>query len=194
MQNKSTPSSVRPRNRTSSQMIAATYRKLLQIGKVSGAVSFLAAAPYALVQYWQARDAARVEQTLSFYKLYNAKPFTDYREKMTKALVKHKIPFKEAASDEILLSEAQSNLIKTEDAEMELLLLFDFFDGVSVCITAKVCDDDTALKLFKPRARDLYINFYQYMMVQRGNTTTSDFGAGLQLIARSGSPVAAARP
>lgn len=166
-------------------MIAATYRTLVQIGKISGAVSFLVAAPYALFQYWQARDAARVEQTLNFYKLYNAKPFTDYRERITKALVKHKASIEEAATDEARLSRAQFNLIKTEDAEMELLLLFDFFDGVSVCVTAQVCDEDTAAKLFKPRARDLYENFYQYMMDQRANSTRADFGAGLQTIAKS---------
>lgn len=171
-------------------MIAATYKRLLQIGKVSGAISFLLAAPYALVQYWQARDAARVEQTLNFYKLYNAKPFTDYREKITKALVKYKGKLNDAAVNEASLLQVQSDLIKNEEVEMELLLLFDFFDGVTVCVTSQVCDNDTAVQLFKPRALDIYLNFYQYMMSQRANGATQDFGKGLQAIARSGIPVA----
>jgi hypothetical protein len=165
---------------------AAAYRKLLQIGKISGAISFLLAAPYALIQYWQAQDASRVEQTLNFYKLYNAKPFTDYREKMTDELVKHKDDLNRAALSEASLLKVQSDLIKNDNVATELLLLFDFFDGVAVCVTAKVCDDETAVKLFKPRAMDLYVNFYQYMMMQRASNP--DFGLGLQAIAKSRLP------
>jgi hypothetical protein len=128
-----------------------------------------------------------VEQTLNFYKLYNGKPFTDYREKMTKALVKHKDVLNQAAGSEASLLQVQSDLLKNEDAAMELLLLFDFFDGVEVCVTAKVCDDETAVKLFKPRALDLYVNFYQYMMMQRADSNP-DFGTGLQAITKSRLP------
>jgi hypothetical protein len=170
-------------------MIATAYKRLLQIGKISGAVSFLIAAPYALVQYWQARDAARVEQTLNLYRLYNVKPFTDYREKVTKGLVKYRDKLNQAAGSETSLLAVQSKMVKTEDVEMELLLLLDFFDGVRVCVSSKVCDNDTAVQLFKPRALDLYFNFYQYMMFQRANGATPDFGSGLQAIAKSGLPI-----
>jgi hypothetical protein len=69
--------------------------------------------------------------------------------------------------------------------ETELLLLFDFFDGVTVCVTARVCDNDAAIKLFKPRAADIYVNFFQYMMKQRGKSTTRGFGTGVEAIAKS---------
>lgn len=69
--------------------------------------------------------------------------------------------------------------------EADLLLLFDFFDGVTVCVTADVCDNDAAIKLFKPRAADIYLNFYQYMMKQRGKSTTRSFGTGVEAIAKS---------
>ncbi|MBR0812796.1 MULTISPECIES: DUF4760 domain-containing protein [Bradyrhizobium] len=167
-------------------MIARVYRRLIQIGKVSGAISFLIAAPYALVQYWQARDNARVEQTLGFYKLYNSKPFTDYREKLTKALVKYRAQLNVAAQSTEQLLATQVDLVKSEDVEMELLLLFDFFDGVAVCVASDVCDNDTAVRLFRPRAIDIYLNFYQYMKAQRAGQPTSDYGAGLEAIARSG--------
>jgi len=175
-------------------MISRLYRRLLQIGKVSGAISFLIAAPYALVQYWQAREAARIEQTLAFYKQYNAKPFTDYREKLTNALVKRKSQLNAVAADPNQLLAAQLDLIKSEDVEMDLLLIFDFFDGVAVCVAGGVCDNDTAVKLFKPRAIDIYINFYQYMKAQRAGQPTSDFGAGLEAIARAGNDSTKRRP
>jgi hypothetical protein len=167
-------------------MISVFYRRLIQIGKVSGAISFLIAAPYALVQYWQARASTRVEQTLSFYKLFNSTPFTGYREKLTKAVVKHRILLNSAAASKEQLLTAQQELVSAEDVEMELLLLFDFFDGVAVCVASGVCDNDTAVKLFKPRAVDIYLNFYQYMIAQRAGQATQDYGAGLEAIARAG--------
>jgi hypothetical protein len=50
-------------------MIALIYKRLIQIGKVTGAVSFLFAAPYALAQYIESREAARVEQTIALFKM-----------------------------------------------------------------------------------------------------------------------------
>jgi hypothetical protein len=174
-------------------MIAAIYKRLLQIGKVSGAIAFLIAAPYAIFQYWEAQDAARVEQTLNFYKLYNAKPFTDYREKVTKALVKYRDRINTAAIDESSLLAVQNEMIENESIEMDIVLLFDFFDGVVVCVTSKVCDDDTAVRLFKPRATDIYLNFYQYMISRRATSATADFGVGLETVAKSGKPIRVAK-
>lgn len=167
-------------------MLPRLYKRLIQLGKISGAVSFLIAAPYALVQYWEARGNARVEQTLNFYKSYNAKPFIDYREKTTKAVLKFKQQFLDASVDEKRLLEVQLKMISSEDIEMELMLLFDFFDGVSVCVTSNLCDDGAALQLFKPRAAEIYLLFYQFMEYQRGTSASREFGLGLEAIAKAG--------
>src|SRR5712692_10005575 len=140
------------------KMVPTIYKRLIQIGKISGAISFLFAAPYALIQYWQAQKNARIEQTLNMYKLYNAGPFTDYRGKITKALVKNRDKLNQAAVNEISLTAAQTDVVRKENIEMELLLVMDFFDGLAVCVKGQVCDDETAIKLFKPRAYDVYLN------------------------------------
>jgi hypothetical protein len=170
-------------------MIAKIYKRLLQIGKVSGAVAFLFAAPYALIQYIQSKQAGRIEQTLNLFKMYNSPPFVTYREKVTKALIKNKDKINEASKNLDAFQALQFQIVRKEDIETELLLLFDFFDSVTVCVTSDLCDNDTAIKLFKPRATDIYVNFYQYMMAQRGATTTRGFGSGLEAIATSGRPV-----
>jgi hypothetical protein len=170
-------------------MIARIYKRLLQIGKVSGAVAFLIAAPYALFQYIQTKEHGRIEQTLSLFKMYNSSPFTGYRERITKALTKNKKKINDASKEEATFQALQFDIIQQEDIETELLLLFDFFDSVTVCVTSSLCDNDTAIKLFKPRALDIYMNFYQYMVAQRGSTTTRAFGSGVEAIARSGKPI-----
>jgi hypothetical protein len=169
-------------------MIAVVYKRLIQIGKVAGAISFLFAAPYALAQYIQARDAARVEQTMSLFKIYNAPPFSGYREKITSSLAKHKDQIDEASKSPGDYRSLQYQMLKQDDIETELLLLLDFFDGVAVCVTSELCDNDTAIKLFKPRALDLYINYYQYISGQRGALTRRNFGVGLEAIAKSRLP------
>lgn len=170
-------------------MISTAYKRLIQVGKISGAISFLVAAPYALIQYWQSRDNARVEQTLALYKLYNAKPFTDYREKITKAVVAHRSQLNESAIDPAKLLAAQLSVVAEDDVEMDLLLLFDFFDGVAVCVASELCDKTTAIKLFQPRALDIYLNFYQYMQSKRSGTNR-DYGVGLEEIVKAGTVAA----
>lgn len=166
-------------------MISGPYRWLLRLGKVTGAVSFLLAAPYAFGQYVQSKDAGRVEQTLTLFKMYNAAPFTGYREKLTKALVKNKDKIDKASQNVAAFEALQFRIVRQENMEAELLLLFDFFDGVTFCVTANLCDNDTAIRLFKPRAADIYVNFFQYMMKQRGKSTTRGFGIGVEAIAKS---------
>jgi hypothetical protein len=169
-------------------MVPTIYKRLIQIGKISGAISFLFAAPYALIQYWQAQKSARIEQTLNMYKLYNAGPFTGYRGKITKALIKNRDKLNQAAVNEISLTAAQTGVVRKENIEMELLLVMDFFDGLAVCVKGQVCDDETAIKLFKPRAYDVYLNFFQYIKLQRDTSATYDFGGGLEAVAKSGKP------
>ena len=166
-------------------MLTGAYRRLIQLGKVTGAVSFLIAAPYALAQYIEAREAARVEQTLSFFKMYNAVPYSGYREKFTRALIKNRDLIEKAAPDGDAYGKLQLQILSQEDIETETFLLFDFFDGVAVCVSDQLCDSNTAIELFKPRAADIYFNFYQFMVVQRDKTGKRDFGAGVEAIARS---------
>jgi hypothetical protein len=174
-------------------MISSIYKRLIQIGKVSGAVAFLFAAPYALWQYIEVQRAARVEQTITLYKLYNAAPFTTYREHVTKALARNKDQIAKASVSEKDLEKEQFEIISKEDIEVDLLMIFDFFDGVAVCVTSGLCDDPTAVQLFKQRAADIYLNFYQYMTAMRGNTARVQFGWGLQAIAKSGHPTSTPR-
>jgi hypothetical protein len=169
--------------------ISVIYKRLIQLGKVAGAISFLVAAPYALVQYIQSRDAARVEQTISLFKMYNSPPFSGYREKLTRSLAKNKEQIDQASSKSAADFKAlQFQMLKQDDIEPEILLLLDFFDGVAVCVTSKLCDNDAAIKLFKPRALDLYINYFQYISEQRGALAKRSFGLGLEAIAKSQLP------
>jgi hypothetical protein len=165
------------------------YKRLIQIGKVAGAISFLIAAPYALIQYLQAKEATQVEQTLKIYQQYNSSPFMGYREKVSKALIKNKAKMMASAANPKDFETAQLQVVQEGDIETELFMLFDFFDGVTVCVITSICDNDTAIRLFKPRALDIYLSFYQYMMIQRETSATKDFGGGLEAIAKSGTPL-----
>jgi hypothetical protein len=168
------------------------YKMLTQIGKVSGAVSLIFAAlagAYAVWEYYQAKDAVRIEESLGLFKVYNAEPFTTYRKKISKALIANNDQLIKAAMiDERAYDAAQQKMILKEDIGPELLLVFNFFDGVATCVQNHVCDDGTTVMLFQARARDIFVYFYQFMMLKR-TEEASDFGAGLEVIAKSGAPL-----
>ncbi len=173
-------------------MISLIYKRLIQIGKVSGTISLLFAAPYALYQYMQTRDASRVEQTLTLFKQYNSAPFINYRADISKALIKNKDKISKSVDNVEEFGALQLQIVREGDIEPELLLVFDFFDSVAVCVVNHICDDETTIQLFKPRALDIYLSFYQYMVAQRATSATQDFGSGLEAIAKSGAPLAIA--
>jgi hypothetical protein len=114
-------------------MISVIYKRLIQIGKVTGTISFLLAAPYALAQYLQTKDAAQVEQSLNLFKQYNSAPFIGYREKISKVLINNKTKITGAAKVVKEFEKMQLQIVHDGDIETELQLLFDFFDSATVC-------------------------------------------------------------
>ena len=167
-------------------MIPLIYRRLAQLGKVAGAITFLFGIPYGLFQYWQAQKDKMTEQTLGFYKLYNAAPVTTYREQAFRVLSKHKAEIVAGASiGETELTRALLRAISDEDAETPVTFLIDFFDGIAVCVYDGLCHPDTTYRLFGGIARDHYVNFYQFIVAQRVALAPERFGRGLETIARA---------
>lgn len=164
-------------------MIALAYKRLLQLGKVAGALTFLFGIPYGAYQYLQAKHDQRVAQSLQLFKDFNSSPFTQYRERLITAVALYKSQLAAAAKDEKELRNTVLSMIEKQKIEIDLLMMMDFFDGVTVCVVDNLCDADTTERLFGQRARELYINFYQYIDWQRNTIATAEFGLGLETIA-----------
>lgn len=164
-------------------MIANIYKRLLQIGKVAGSLTFLFGIPYGIIQYTEAKQDHRVSQTIDLFKQFNSTPFTIYREHVLGALSEYKTQIAAAARNEDDLKKVTLVMIDKRAIETDLLLLMDFFDGVTVCVITELCDADTTEKLFSGRARELYINFFNYIDLQRNTIAGAKFGIGLETVA-----------
>jgi len=167
------------------RVIPLIYRRLAQLGKVAGAITFLFGIPYGIFQYWQIQKDKMTEQTLGFYKLYNATPITTYREQASKVLSKHKADIIAGAKDEAQLTRALLKAIDDEQAETSVAFMIDFFDGVAVCVYDGLCHPDTTYRLFGGIAREHYVNFYQFIVAQRNGLAPDRFGRGLETIAKA---------
>jgi hypothetical protein len=162
-------------------MIPTLYRFLIRAGKIAGGATFIFGIIYGAFQYYEAKQDRRIEQTLSWYRQFNSPPVSKYRENISRAVAKHQDAIRAAARDETQLSEAVLATIRGEDIEHDIMLLLDFFDGLIYCVTSELCDRQTSVSLFYPRARELYITFYQYIALRRKAAKT--FGNGLEQFA-----------
>lgn len=166
-------------------MIATVYKRLLQIGKVAGTLTFLFGIPYGIFQYIEAKDDGRIKQTLELFKHFNSSPYTDYRRNVLNALAENKSKIADAAKNPQALRDVVLGVVDAKKIETDLLLLMDFFDGVAVCVVTELCDADTTEKLFSGRAREIYVNFLDYIDVHRQTIAGAKFGIGLQTIAQT---------
>jgi hypothetical protein len=166
-------------------MIVIIYKRLLQLAKIAGALTFLFGIPYGIYQFLENKDARRIEQTFDFFKQYNGPPFTTYREKIDEAVSTHKDEIANAAVNEDALAKAISNVIAAGQLETPLALIMDFYDGVAVCVVNDLCDARTTQRLFSRRAREIFTTFYQYIQAQRNGPASSAFGIGLETIAKA---------
>jgi hypothetical protein len=144
---------------------------------IFGAVVVL---PYSIYEYFQKKEAARIEQTLSFFRQYNSPPLITYREMLSTAIETNKDKLVAAAKSEAELQKTIVEILKTSQNESRLLLLFDFFDSLTVCVINRICDAETSRGLFRRHARELFVTYYQYIDLQRKTTAAPDFAVGLE--------------
>src|SRR4030095_6597171 len=113
----------------------------------------------------------------------NNMPIVTYRSDIYKVLAENQETISDAAVDEAQLEAAILSVVKKGAIANQLIMMMDFFDGLVFCVSKHICDPETALDLFYSRSRELYTTFYQYIHLQRRNTSSSDFGLGLQTFA-----------
>ena len=163
-------------------MIALLYKRLLQLGKVAGTITFLFGIPYGLWQYFEKQHESRVEQSLKLFDKFNTAPMATYRERISKVVAENRASLEEAAPDPKAYAVTINRVVEKNDIESSLWLIMDFFDGVAICVVNRICDAETVDQLFAARADDIYITFYQYIMGHRRGPKSA-FALGLETIA-----------
>lgn len=169
-------------------MVGLIYRRLLQIGKIASALTFLFGIPYGIWQYVEAQHDKKIEQSLKLFDKFNSPPFTDYRDKISKAAAKGRVQLNAAAATKDLkvYEAAVLEVVERNEIEAPLWLIMDFFDGVTICVVNGLCDPHTTSQLFTERARDVLLTFYQYIAANRKGPSSATFGYGLEFIATNG--------
>jgi hypothetical protein len=165
---------------------SGSYTALARLAKIAAALSLIYGIGYSWFQFTEAKQDKRVEQSLTLFRHFNSAPFTAYREKINNALIKNKEPIIAAAANEQALEAKIAEVVIKEAITTDLDLIMDFYDGVAFCAARQICDSDVALNLFHGRAKEFYINFYQYINLQRQSFGGNEFGLGVETIVRLG--------
>jgi hypothetical protein len=157
---------------------------LSQAAWLFGGVSVVVGTAWGLLLFYKANMDDHVKITLAFYDKFNASPYTTYRESIDKLNDLHDVELqKAAAGDEETYQNKLVELLNKSDTGYGLDLITDFFDGVSACVEAKLCDRNVAFKLFQPRAEELYNEFFPYMKYESTHNGPTNYGLGVQEIA-----------
>jgi hypothetical protein len=160
---------------------AGAYRFLLHWSRILAQLSFVGAAIYAGFQWYSAKVDGRVQQSLNFYEKYNSVPFTQYRSNISKFISSNMEDLKKAGTQQEYI---KIFLRKMKDSGIvsDFDILADFYDGLSVCVSAKLCDEDVAAQLFQIQAEGLYNPFFPYVKFVREQNKVKNFALGLEKI------------
>jgi hypothetical protein len=160
---------------------ARLYRELLQWSRILAHFAFVGAALYAAAQWYGAKVDGQVKQVLTLYDKYNSTPLIQYRKDLDALIANNNDAFNTAMHEK-----KQDDYVKlivrlmtTSDAANGFDLISDFFDGLSVCVSASLCDEDVAVRLFHPRALELFDVYAPYIGYVRGQNGVKDFAAGI---------------
>jgi hypothetical protein len=153
------------------------YGWSLDAAKVAGIFSVIFGVVFGIVQYNQARNDKRVEQSLQLFRQFNNPPYTDYRKRINVAVIDNRLKITDAVTDEARLTAAVTDMVRKEKIETDLAFVLSFFDTVAYCAAQDICNSQIILDLFYPSAWELYVPFYQYIRIQQ--SAFNEFGAGV---------------
>jgi hypothetical protein len=154
-----------------------TYERSLDAAKVAGVISVIFGVVFGTVQYFQARDDKRIEESLQLFRQFNNAPYTDYRKRINVAIIENQAAINAAVGDEKKLAAAVLGIVQKEKLETDVAFVLNFFDTVAYCAAQSICDSQIVLDLFYPSALEIYVPFYQYIRMQQN--ALYDYGAGV---------------
>ena len=156
------------------------YRHLLRWSK---RLSFLAVALYAAFQWYGVKVDGQIKQVLALYDKYNSDPIFTYRRNLDLMLSDPDLSNAIQKGDSPAYVKTLMQLM-TPDKVSYLDILSDFFDGLSVCVSTHLCQEDVAIRLFQPIAKNLRHDFGPYILEVRKNNGVPNFADGIAEFAR----------
>ena len=129
-----------------------------------------------------------VKTALSFYDKYNGQQLINFRNGIgnfdNKNHDKIMVALNELNRTNNLEKYEQTfrNLVKLSGNENDIDMIIEFFDGLSECISTNLCDWNTAVGLFQPKAMSLYTEFAPYIIYNRVINKDASYGYGIENI------------
>jgi hypothetical protein len=155
---------------------AIAYKRLLQVGKIAGAITFLAGPPYAIFEYQRALSKDRETQTLSYFDRYNKDPIMAARVKLINLLIKHSAELLKVQKDGHSFNDVLLAAINGENVEGDIQVLLSFFEQLRGCVEYHLCSRSMTKQLFAEEARELFETAYPVIEFRRPYYANVDRG------------------
>lgn len=119
-------------------------------------LALITAGIFAGYQYLENEKGARVKETLSFVSRFNTTPVLDARRKIAStwegAMPQLKIILSKKSPVDGEYSQFTNKTIQDAKIAQDISIVIEYFEALEVCIRAKICDGDTAVKFLQPEA------------------------------------------
>ena len=149
-----------------------------------GFLGLLVAGVFAAYQYVDNEQADRVKYVLSYVDRYNQSPLLSARQRVDEVWIRSWARQKDALKSgvnaegmhrDFVLATIDSS-INTSDLHLQLI----FFEQLSSCISAKICDEKTAKVFFRDDAASFFNQHYPWISKERADRSDEAFGKQLQ--------------
>ena len=172
---------------------SATDRKprkswLAQAVDILAKLGLLAGGAFAVLQFLDAKEEARVQRTMTYIARYEDGSVNSARQTIGDALRPYLAQFSRISEDggvtgddrdAMVMTLVESGSGKAIDAEIDTIV--DFYEGLAICVAEAICERRVVLRYFaRGEAQDFYGNFEPYIRMRRINTPT--YAEGLRQI------------
>jgi hypothetical protein len=145
------------------QWLGQNDKSIGALVSILGFIVALGGGLYGVVQYVEAKEAARTENSIAYLNRYNSAPVLTARTRADELLIQEHPGFVrlfESMQDIAEYHTYFENFIQRNDVTTELMLVLSFYEELVTCMEANVCDSDTADVFFRVGGRKFVENYY----------------------------------
>lgn len=141
---------------------------------------------FALNEYLEKASSERIKVTLEYVDTFNRDPLQSARSHLDDIwFPRTNEIFLKTELGEEELSKFVIDVIKQNNLKHYIDLVVGFFDNISACACAKLCDEQTVRNFFGKYAFDFYGLNFPYIQKRRKQMRDSSYGSSLEAIAKS---------
>lgn len=154
------------------------------IGTVFGVTGAIIAGVFAGYQYLEAKKAEQIKETIAYVNRLDSPVLHERLAHIGRVWIIKEPEIDEHVKNAVDWEKFVMKVVNDNQLADDVISIIDYYKGLQICVTEKICDKKTAVAFFKSDARTFYRLHYPFISHLRKSRNDPSFAAELEMFVK----------